>query len=363
MSFSEINQDHKQRLTITNYAMSIIESDALSFDKKNKPIDKPNITGFINRIFWNFKDDAKASIMTSCEHYRLELEAGNNISQTKFNKTNIENLLAEYAKKLESEMIHNIYDSSCSFTLRINDENLDFLVNDCSEDKFYGEYHIGKYLRTLIEEYAFLPPAMREQIYYVSWFENINDAINQNKQIKIKTENGNKWIYVKPYKIVLDGSARYHYLIGYTIFDDKTEHSGAYRIMNLKDVQKPRLSRKAFSNKQQEKIYKANLENELRIKGAQFMAGDSVEVQVMLTNIGQKLYNSILHLRPAYVTVEKKTTGYIYTFNCTERQIEYYFFNFGSEAKIIKPQQLVNHIAQRFIAAANIYSDDANTKK
>ncbi|WP_456297519.1 hypothetical protein [Catonella morbi] len=95
-----------------------------------------------------------------------------------------------------------------------------------------------------------------------------------------------------------------------------------------------------------------NIEKEIRNKGVQFMRGESHEIKIRLNEEGQKLYNRILHLRPKYVRIEEKN---IYVFDCSLKQIEYYFFKFGKEAEIISPPQLREKFKNDHLEAYEVY--------
>ena len=74
-----------------------------------------------------------------------------------------------------------------------------------------------------------------------------------------------------------------------------------------------------------------NIEKELRNKGVQFMRGESQEIKIRLNEDGQKLYNRILHLRPKYIRIEEEN---IYVFDCSLKQIEYYFLSLVKRLKL-----------------------------
>ena len=72
---------------------------------------------------------------------------------------------------------------------------------------------------------------------------------------------------------------------------------------------------------------------------------------VRLTPSGERKYQQILHLRPQYARKE----GAVYTFTCTQRQVENYFFKFGHDARILAPQELADKFKRMYESAAEQY--------
>ena len=60
------------------------------------------------------------------------------------------------------------------------------------------------YLKALFEEYARLPYAKREQIYFKDWIKDFNTAKNEGRSLKIYQSTSQKSFHVIPYKILQD---------------------------------------------------------------------------------------------------------------------------------------------------------------
>ena len=236
------------------------------------------------------------------------------------------------------------WDNKDRFILRINDSNYNYLVGndssegECQEDRYYET--VSQYIRALIEEYCDLDFLSREKIYYKKYFEEIENAIALKQQLKIKTKK-RKIIHFNPFAIHTDNLNMYHYLIGINPDIDNQKYSNiqTYRISFFKDV---RCTKKnAFISRE-----KAKQINQLIIdKGCQFLASPLVDAEVKLTDIGINLYNSQFHLRPSYTSAIFEKDNNILKFCCTEDQLLYYFFKFGSDAIILEPKSL----SQKFV--------------
>lgn len=87
--------------------------------------------------------------------------------------------------------------------------------------------------------------------------------------------------------------------------------------------------------------------------GVQYLPeqGAGQTILVRLTPSGERKYQQILHLRPQYARKE----GAVYTFTCTQRQVENYFFKFGHDARILAPQELADKFKRMYESAAEQY--------
>ena len=119
------------------------------------------------------------------------------------------------------------------------------------------------------------------------------------------------------------------------------------RISNIADAKVVRRKSGKLTARQKEE-----LKTSLNDNGPQFMADDTHEIHIHLTPDGISRYNYQLALRPEYTKIIEPD---IYVFRCSERQIEYYFFNFGKDAEILKPENLRKHFARRYREAAEGY--------
>lgn len=333
MAFTKPNSENRQHINLSAHALAVIENDMFAFDVNTK-------SGFLNQVIFNFKYTADASISEALRRKTREYIKLLNDLEPNIQKNVLEKLTDNYRQDLQKKA--NSYEKGMGIKFRINDSNIDFLTNECGEDKYYisisnnGETHdnLGKYLKALIEEYCSKSYLEREEIYFYQEFQLLHTAIKLNKKIKFKLPRENSYRYLKPYKITTDPLSMYHYLIGISIDDnhiDNETSSFSYRITNLRNL--TQLNEKIFISSDMKKC----LEKELQEKGPQFMIEHIIETKVYLTLAGIAKYKRLLHLRPQYTAIEDTN---IYVFHCTPRQIEYYFFKFGEDAIILSPKEL-----------------------
>lgn len=336
MPFTELNEENKLHLNLSPNAMAIIEHDMLAFQVKRK-------STFLNEIIENFRSSASASLTLSSERYRSELEFCL-LNESKASLSDAESqVLDRLVTAYQNKILNSHSQKGCGFKIRINNENMKYLTTICEENMFYGDIGIGAYLKALVEEYCQKPYVQREKIYARDTFTEIENAIQNNKKLSIRfaPKHTKK---VLPYAIKSDPLSMYHYLIGYS----ENKKIVCYRMTALKNNVTCLLEKTFISTAD-----KKTLENCILERGVQFVSGELIECKVELTKYGEELYQKLLHLRPAYT----EKNGNIYSFLCNEAQIEFYFFKFGPEAKIISPPNLKKHFKRKYEAAVKRYAD------
>lgn len=337
--------DNKQHLNLSTSAMQIVENDMLVFGSVK------NLSGFLNRVFSNYADDAEASISIALEKEKIRLDEVMRTLPMDMRNASIDRLIRDYKGHL-IKMVKN-YSKGEGIKFRINQRNFDYLTqedSECHEDLYYAR--IGQYFKALIEEYASKAFLDRERIYYKDTFALITNAIERQRQLKVRVPSG-KTFYVYPYMITPSQGAAHHYLIGRTMpingeSMEQNATNASLRISNLNSIKILESKSGRLTNEQ-----KRGLDYEILKKGPQFMVNETSDIHVYLSPIGKQKYNNQLHLRPQYINIIDDN---IYVFQCTELQIEYYFFKFGKDAKILKPQKLSEKLSRQYEEALNFYA-------
>ena len=99
----------------------------------------------------------------------------------------------------------------------------------------------------------------------------------------------------------------------------------------------------------------AQIEKELAEKSVQFVSGTTTPIKVWLSDEGIKKYDTQLHLRPyGEPDAEDK---HVYTFECTEAQVLYYFIGFGKYAKVLSPESLADKFLRIYQGAVDLYKE------
>jgi hypothetical protein len=348
MGFMINSIDQKQHLNLSDQAWVSIDDDIFNFfhDETQR-----NLSGFLNTIIKNFYEISVASISYEVDRLSDQLEQVflDQKLQT-YDKQTKKAFMHQMISVLEKELLSQVqsYPKGEGRKFRINNENLE-LLEDSIEDVYY-QGSLGLYLKAMFEEYARKPYFEREKIYFKDYVYIIERAIEKSTLLKITLENNRKF-YVSPYQLVMDKSATFNYLVGYSIpvgeEKSKIERMSSFRLSRIIDMKQIRSKSGKITLEQQKK-----LETELNLKGPQFLSSDSIEIKVKLTKKGIEKYRSQINLRPNYTHIED---GDIYVFHCTEVQIQYYFFKFGKDAVILSPLSLKERFKRYYESSLSNY--------
>ena len=199
----------------------------------------------------------------------------------------------------------------------------------------------------------------REKIYFKETIDKIEEAILKKKQIKIKllskeykNKDYSRSFYVTPYKIIQDKGNNFNYIVGYSneIKNGECENNSSicsFRISRI-DTIKIMESKTGFLSKEA----KEKIEDKIKHNNVQFLAGNSLNVEVKFDEKGLELFHNQLYMRPNEYEIINK---YTYIFHCTEVQAINYFFKMGNHIEIISPLNLRNKFKIRYKTALNKY--------
>ncbi|MGN0115384.1 MAG: WYL domain-containing protein [Acutalibacteraceae bacterium] len=347
MSFSTnkgLNEQIKVRLNLSPLAYSVVQFDMNVFENEK-------YSNFLNRVFLNFANSADASIFNTLNRYKSNLEHDLGIIKMIDESARmriISKLVSNKETELESKA--NYEKGGANVSIDLNQSVKDYLFKECSEEKYYND-RCSKYIKCVIEEYARLPYVEREKIYFKAFVEEIEKAIKENCTLKVSSGN-NIFYEVYPYKFMTDVAIKANYLVGYRkkLNSKDSKEICVYRLSRLKHAE-ARQGHKLFVS--EEDI--GNLEKSIKTRGVEFLIGNEQYIKVKMTPNGVYQYNRALNLRPAYI---EKSDDNIFTFNCTRRQAEFYFFKFGKDAEIIEPLDLRNKFKEEYEKAAEIYREN-----
>lgn len=383
MSFPPFeSNDQKVYLNLSHYADTIINNDMETFGSSSK-------SGFINRIFTNFYEDAQASVERNLDAEKSRLlkliededsDFMKQLREKKVSKKVIKNIMKKFSAEIILQKQNDLTALAASYgdagpgksfrtlreakpaiakkavgmNIRLNNQNYEYLVGkraqfSCREDKYY-DGSAGRYVTAVIEEYSRLPLPRRSKIYFRDILYIIQSACNKsscdNQRILEITLHSDQLNYVHPYRIETDPTSGHMYLTGYRAEENRTGKMVALRLSKIRDVRILKKSSSISADKQ------SLLEKAIHDKGCAYInSGDAVKIEILLTPRGKELYHSLSANRPVYT----ETDGDKYKFHCTAYQILTYFFKFGKEAKVTEPEALAARFKERFEEAAAQY--------
>ena len=342
-----INEEHKLRISLSTNARIKMTEDMTIFRVSKA-------TTFINTVFDNYKNEAKASISLYLYQRKLAYEELFSKSDLDDNsrKAAIECLLSQ-EKKIATRKVEALISSKGEGKLyHINNKNIQFLTEDCEEEEFYSRP--GLYMRAVIEEYCSLPFIERERIYRKDVYRAIEYACNKHKTLKIKVNQYGKvrTFYVYPYKILPDPLQTQSYLTCYSMDADSEEKNKTIASFSMARLNSPTVLAKTFHLNKAERTA---IQTQVEKNSPAYLLDKTEQIQVRLTENGKQIYQSRLSNRPE--RIEALSTDHIYVFDCTPRQIFNFFFSFGPEAEIMSPESIREHFHNTLADTLSLYSN------
>lgn len=341
-----VNDEQKIRIALSDRARLTMSEDMDVFGT-------PKAATFVNTVFNNYKSEAKSSISLYLQQRELELDrlfTGTKLDAIS-KKIAIDQILSVEKQNLKGKITEYIATKGESRLYHINDNNVEFLLEDCDENQYYSRP--GLYMRSIIEEYCSLPFIKRERIYRKEIYETIERACAEKRILKIKANyyGKNQLFYVYPYKIVPDPFHTQAYLVCYSRKSEDEEKDKIVASFSMARINTPTMLTKTFHLNKQEIT---NIESQISRYSPAYLIGKPEQIKVKLTKKGKQSYQSRLYSRPE--KIESLSTDDIYVFNCTQQQIFNYFFSFGADAEIVSPEYLRNRFKNIHDKALRLYS-------
>lgn len=349
----------KLRLNISKWAQNTLWRDLELFqpDLYDPETTKALPSPFLNQILSHFYGQAESSIALRLENqrnaYSLTLR---NVIPAESQKKVIQALLIEARDKLIEKKEIRSQGKGYELYFRIGKDFLEYLLSDGQQEAEYYDDNVGSYIKTLLEEYCQLSHIERSKIYNKGHIQNIEDAVRNENLLKVvlvskskSPRSANNIMYVKPVGIREDTEHLYSYLVGLMSSTREAPWNiGSIRLSSILSCKEQK--HKSCISKEEYK----QMETAIKTKGVQYISDtqDTQRVVVEFTEYGEKMFRSILHLRPHCTG---KMENRQYEFNCTLRQADNYFFRFGHNAKILEPCSLAEQFERKYRNAAQKY--------
>lgn len=336
MSDWNINGDWKIRLNLSTLSLDVIAQDIEICGAKSR-------TAFLNSVFLGYYPQARASVSSWRDAQAQQLRDRMQPLPQVWREKAVEALLSPEIAPPEPEKGH------CPFLHNLSEPVVTALQSNTRDTAYYK--NTAAYFRAVVEEYCRLPQYQREAILYADRLAQIEKAIRTQCQLEV-TNSGGTVFKVHPVRVLPDLHGSYNYLVCYARearqpLSEKRQCS--FRINQLKNIRCT--AEKAFLSEAD----RNRLEKAIRGQGVQFLTGDCINVQVRLTEKGEKKLRRHLTMRP---TQQGAPQGDIYTFRCTFTQAEYYFTKLGADAQVLSPASLRKKFARTYGAAANMYKEE-----
>ena len=357
MYFSDLHPtsdfpENKQRLNLSSHAYNVLIYDMSVFIPDDAPMSDPGTipSGFVNHIIRCFAETAESSIASTLSSRREEyaqtlsqMEPGTARDQA------ISLFLAKEELRLKGACGQRLKEKKHAFSCRIDRGNLEYLASPSGQAEApYYQDNVGSYLKAILEEYTELPYIQREQIYHRAYLETIRTAIGLKKRLKLLLRNSHlatsEPMYMKPYALMHDAERRYNYLVGVLSDSSELYQYASVRLTSI--IKCTRMEKSGVLCVDERK----EIERRIKDAGVPYLSSGihTQMIRVRLTNEDVKMYSSMLHLRPMYVSRYQRDGAWIYEFDCLPWQAEIYFFKFGEHAIVLTPVSLAQKMEQKY---------------
>lgn len=353
MEYYNSYYEARQHLNLSEKAFEIIENDKSVF------LEKPSRQRIINIILRNYMDSADAAIDIATKRYReYILSQLSSVPDENVKNDIISALIDSYRQKL----VHTAtsYPKGHAFKVQLDRVNYETMSEWRDEGSYYGGIP-GHFLKAVIEEYARKPQYEREGILLRDVIEELQSCIDAHQLIIVTLNGSNRTRHeVRPYLICCDPGANYHYLVGMVRKAGASfpEHVASYRISRISMIKRSHSRSGKITTIQAQEI-----DQKLNSDGVQFLLQDSEPICVRLTEQGKRMYDSQAHLRPFFSERKKLPDGsWLYSFDCTQMQAEFYFFKFGADATIEHPLELKEKFLGKYRDAVERYTKNGGAE-
>ena len=209
-----------------------------------------------------------------------------------------------------------------SFSFR-PEERLQSLFLAIEENELDGST-LSAYFRSLFDQYALLPGAEREALFFQEAIAKTKKAIHEGRKLILLIGKGKSQL-LSPVGLAVSRDGEANFLLGYN-------EKGKLASYHLYKLGRLSLSKEGFLLSQEEieeakKVGKTN---------PSFVAGGYIEAKVKMNKEGRRLYRSIKLNRPEIV----KEEGDVFTFEGDAFQLFSHFNRFGASAIVLSPKDL-----------------------
>lgn len=242
------------------------------------------------------------------------------------------------------------YEKGGFYKFKINKSNAEFLRN-YEDSCYFKDKGLGFYLAAIFEEYTRLPIVEREKIIFKEVIEEINNAIESKRAIKVSRKNLPD-VNIVPYKIDVPYGQNSNKLVGVydsfdrdyfsTLFDEYISNISKVKVIKSRRVT----------------IDKDLIEECLEATRGKRLPEEVKKFRIKFTKNGLKMYDNDESNKPlGRCETAEDLKERIYTFNCLESEIFYYFLKFGPLATILEPIDLKEKFASYYKLAYERYCE------
>lgn len=309
------------------YEILAIDMEAFGFLKSDGTANK---NSFINHLIKNY-----VGVFATNENDAIKKVTGQvNIDEEAFGK--ITSLFFEERFKKEGNYSKDLQFIISKENLEIYEEIIAVHLKNRS---------ISQYFREMLIMYTSYPMDKRQAIMFEPLIEKVRRVIKHNKKALVTLVDGEKKT-IDFYDIAGTGEQIFNYVIGVETTSKNERVITSIRLHNLKTIIELPNQTIEITESEKEKL------ELMKYQGPVFPINKIQDVEVEFSERGLILWRVYIHDRPKPYKIENNH----YFFKADLLHIAIYFYKFGTEAKIVSPNEVKTFMKDRFKEAYEMYS-------
>ena len=307
--------EEKIKISLPRDTLELLKKDCEDF-KVVKADGKPNMNAFVNTLIANFYESFSASEESLHDDIRQALTD----VADRYREKIFEDIVKIFAKRTEQTSKKN------SVTFSFKPTKVSMKATIYIQNVLLSSESVSSYYRRLLMAYAQKRKDERERLIYTDEYDTLQRAIKRGVKACIALKSGDVMNNITVYAVAPALDELFNYVLVYTGKQNSTVRLASVKTVSLlsQKAEIPQLNRELFDRQ--------------IACAAQYpmYTTDDEPIRVQLTKNGKRLFDKIYLYRPKPTSID----GDVYTFNCSAKQLLFYFERFGDDALILSPKRL-----------------------
>ncbi|MBQ6477850.1 MAG: WYL domain-containing protein [Erysipelotrichaceae bacterium] len=327
--------EEKIKIYIPESVNSILLKDMELFEffKKDGSLNKNE---FYNTLIVNYYEQYEENQSAIFSHIIGSISEKSSLTETE--AKDIAADILQYVDVRTYQLDRQKYDVAIAMKpTRKSSDDIEYIQN-C----LLGNSTLSNYFRNMFASYSLLPQDKRETIIFKQNFDLIREAIEEDRKVYFTTVKNTAPHIMSPYTIASSREELFNYLIG-----NYKDHPYSFRISRIRQV-------KILNESRDMPEGLVRIFEWMEKFGPQFsydIKKPRTPIIVRLTENGRRQFRSMYLHRPSPFKIEED----LYYFDCSRSQAFQYFSRLGSNATVLKPEDLADDLYRFYSMAERKY--------
>ncbi len=308
--------EEKIKISLAKDTLELLKKDCLDF-KIVKQNGSCNFNSFVNLLIINYYETFTAKEEILYDEIRNAISVVPNC----------------YQEKVFGDVVKLFAKQNYSTTDKHNNTTFSFKPTKVSEKAItyinqiiLKEESISSFYRRMFAAYSKLTKNEREKIIHKENYDLLTKAIKKGVQVCIVMNSNEVFNNSSIFAVAPAKDELFNYVL---VCSGKQNYT--LRLANVHSVSL--LASKKLIPDENEKLFEKQVACAVQYP---MYNTDNEPIKVQLSEKGKKLFEKIYLYRPTPIKIE----GDIYTFDCSAKQLTFYFERFGDSALILSPKRL-----------------------